>query len=146
MKTKIVLGIIIAFVSILSFYLSYKIAKRDTTIIKRNEIAVPQEFILNPSLQVLSANIEGELTEKGNDYFVLESGNNKVKIFIEPRGLTTFALSSQLDKYIKYEDLKVGDTLKGGISIVISEESTIGMTGNKKRGDIIAHFFAVKNR
>lgn len=146
MKNKIILIFIALLVSALSFYTSYKIVKKDEAVIRKDEIAVPQKFILNPSLQVLSANVEGKLIEKGNDYFILGSGNNKVKIFIEPRGLTTFALLSHLDEPIDFEELMVGDILKGGVSIIVSEESVVGMTGSKKRADVIAHFMAVKNR
>ena len=146
MKRKIIFIFIIIIVGILSFLVTYKVANEDKIVIKKNEIAVPQEFVLNPSLQILSANVEGTLAEKADDYFILEADGHRVKIFIEPRGLTSFLLSSDMTKYIDYDELKVGDTLKGGVSIVVSEESTIGMTGERKRGDIIAHNFVVKNR
>lgn len=145
MKTKLIL-IVSILLCILSFWLAYRITNKNRVVIKKNEIAVPQEFILNPSLQQLSANVEGGLVEKAKDYFILGAGNNRVKIFIEQRGLTSFLLSSDLTKYIEYDNLKIGDTLKGGVSIVIDEESAIGMSGIRKRGDIIAHNFVVKNR
>ena len=146
MKRKIIFIFIIIIVGILSFLVTYKVTNKNQILIKKNEITVPQEFVLNPSLQILSANVEGKLAEKAEDYFMLESGNNKVKIFLEPRGLSSFALSSNLDKYIKYEDLKIGDNMKGGVSIVVNEESTVGMTGDRKAGDVVAHFFYVKDR
>ena len=146
MKRKLLFIFIISIVGILSFLVTYKVTNKNQILIKKNEITVPQEFVLNPSQQILSANVEGTLAEKADDYFILEADGHRVKIFIEPRGLTSFLLSSDMTKYIDYDELKVGDTLKGGVSIVVSEESTIGMTGERKRGDIIAHNFVVKNR
>ena len=146
MKRKIIFIFIIIIVGILSFLVTYKVANEDKIVIKKNEIAVPQEFVLNPSLQILSANIEGKLAEKADDYFILESGSNKVKIFLEPRGLTSFALSSSLNEHIDYNDLKIGDNLKGGVSIIVNSESAVGLSGNRNPGDIIANFFYVKNR
>src|SRR3989338_3524644 len=90
MKRKIIFIFIIIIVGILSFLVTYKVANEDKIVIKKNEIAVPQEFVLNPSLQILSANVEGTLAEKADDYFILEADVHRVKIFIEPRGLTSF--------------------------------------------------------
>lgn len=130
----------------ISFYLSYSMTKKDKVIIKPNAIPVPQEFVLNPSLQNLYANIEGKLIEKGEDYLILESNGKKVKLFMEFNGLTSFALLSSPSGTLDDHDLQIGDTLKGGISILISDNSGIGMSTQRKRGDIIAHRFMVKNR
>lgn len=146
MKTKIILLAIVIAAFILSFYISYGLSNKPKVTIKKNIIPVPQEFILNPYLQKLSANIEGKLIEKGKDYFVLESNNNKVKLFMEPRGLTFFALLSNPNEEVEYEDIKIGDSLKGGVSIIVSEENAIGMSAKRNRGDIIAHYFIVQNR
>lgn len=143
---RIFLIVIILIFSSLSFFISYTVSKKDTAGAKGDKLPLPEEFITSPALQAFSANIQGVVVNKGSDYFVLEENARTVKLFLELNGITTFVPESNINTVLKFEDIKIGDRLKGGTSIVVSRESAVGMSAKRNRGDIIAHYFIVEKR
>lgn len=133
---------IIFVLSFLSLVLGFIITKKDKIVEVERKIPLPNEFTANPSLQQLNANIKGKIVEKGEDSFILEYERKRVTLYIEPRGLTTFARGDYTNE-IPYSEVSVGDYVEGGVSIIISRENTVGRSGNRKQGDIVAHFFRV---
>ncbi len=103
---------------------------------------LPLMLTKNLTLQQLSANVTGKIIVKDTISFTLESNGNQIKIYNEPRGITSFTDTVSKNE-LAYEEVKVGDTVSGGVSIVVSEENAVGRTGDRKPGDIIGHHFNV---
>lgn len=144
MKKNLIFVIIFVFVC-LSFTGGYLIAKKDKTVEVVEEIPVPNEFTNNPALQQLNANVKGEIVEKNQEFFTLEDSGRKVTLYYERNGISSFT-NKEGGANILYDDLSTGDYLEGGISVIISFDNTIGRTGNRKQGDIIAHSFTVTKK
>lgn len=138
-STKIIL-IVLSTALGLIFGVMISLTQSEKEIIVRKTL--PLELTKNLTLQQLSANVEGVVAAKNNEFFIVETNNQQITVYYEPRGLTSFTDKSSRGE-LKYEDLKIGDKVSGGISIIISSENAVGRTGNRKPGDVIAHHFNV---
>ena len=97
-------------------------------------------YIANPIVEGLSGNTEGFIIAKTNDMITLKKGNSQIEIYIEEgRGLTTFFDKDK--KKMIFDEIRIGDYLTGGISILISPEDAASI--GRKSGDLIAQRFTV---
>lgn len=104
------------------------------------QIPLPSEFLVSPLIDSFYANVEGIVVEKKKDSMVLEKDNQRIKIFIaEDMGLTTF---TKKNNKINYSDIKIGDNLKGGMSITV-KLTPANISTQRKAGDIVGHRFTV---
>ena len=95
---------------------------------QQTQIPLPPEFIVSPLIDTFYANVEGKVMDKGKDYMVLQKDNNNIQILIEESiGRTTFAKQSgKTLTEIHFNDVKIGDYLKGGISIDVKGVKIVG--------------------
>lgn len=103
---------------------------------------LPIQSISNPVLTDLSANISGVLVDKKElssiegdmdlpgifGVFILENNGQKIEVYATDRVPTQFFQPPPENKalnkgHISFEDLKVGDTIEGGISVKNSSAS-----------------------
>lgn len=106
-------------------------------------------LITQSSVDHLYANAQGSVASKATDSFVIEKDGNRLTIFVEEdQGITTFNDGSEVNPLNPtkphFVDLKVGQTVKGGVSIFVSKQSTIGTTPSRSQGDIIAHYMTIQ--
>lgn len=106
-------------------------------------------LIKQSSPDLLYANAEGSVTSKATDSFVLEKDGNRLNIFVEEnQGITTFANLSDPDPknpaQSHFSDLKIGQTVKGGIGILVSQQAILGKVPSRSQGDIIAHYMTIQ--
>lgn len=104
-----------------------------------------KQTALHPAVDSMHANVSGIVKQKEPDYFVLESDGETLTIYLEEAtGLTSFTKRTNLgSENIHYEDIKTGDSLKGGISIISNPESAVGLSKPRNPGDIIGQNFTV---
>lgn len=143
MRKLVIFVIVIILISSAVYYVSHNISQEWLAGgNNRKTEKDPQILRIHSFLQQINASTEGIVAEKNDEYFILsDDKGNQLKLFYEPRGLTSFSDLKDLSKDIPYSDIKVGDRLKGGISIIVSKENAVGKTGNRKLGDMIAHRF-----
>jgi hypothetical protein len=106
---------------------------------------LPAELIKNSVIDNLFANTEGYVLEKYDEYFVLSDNNsNTINLYVEEEmNVTNFYRdNSSESNHILYSDIKVGDHLSGGVSIVPNTSGAREFI-NRKVGDIIAHTMIV---
>ncbi len=106
-------------------------------------------LIKQSSPDLLYANAEGSVTSKATDSFVLEKEGNRLNLFVEEdQGITTFANQSDADpknpSKSHFSDLKVGQIVKGGVGILVSQQATLGKIPSRSQGDIIAHYMTIQ--
>lgn len=106
-------------------------------------------LIKQSSPDLLYADAQGTVTSKATDSFILEKEANKLTLFVEEdQGITTFNDGSEVNPLNPtkphFVDLKVGQTVKGGVSIFVSVQSTLGLTPSRSQGDIIAHYMTIQ--
>lgn len=105
---------------------------------------LPKKILKDYSLQKMNANMTGTVTEVSKDNVTIQTPNGTTfKGYNEPQGITTVV--DNTGKTLKFGDIKVGDNLVGGISIVVAEEAMVGSTGNRKAGDVVLHYVQVNN-
>ena len=105
---------------------------------------LPKKVLKDYSLQKMNANMVGTITAVSKDFMTIQTPNGTTfKGYNEPQGITSLVDSS--GKELKFSDLKVGEKLVGGISIVVAEEAMVGSTGNRKAGDVVLHYIQVNN-
>ena len=143
MKKKYVIYSIIAIaVSIGSYFIGRLLApevKPKQDVIRT---VLPAKVVTDLAVQQLNADIQGTITKKDKESITfLTSKGTSIKAYEEPQGITTLVKTDT--SAIRFEDLKVGDEIEGGISVVVSEESTVGKTGQRKVGDVILHYITV---
>lgn len=103
-------------------------------------IPFPPEFLTSPLIGTFYANVEGTVRDKKKDFMILQKDNKIIKVLIaEDSGLTTFGKGKN---EIKFEDIKIGDSLKGGISIIVKPTPS-DISKQRKIGDIVGHRFTV---
>lgn len=143
MKKKYIVYFVIAlFVSVVSYLVGGLLAPE---VKPRQDIVrtvLPPKVVTDFAVQQLNADIQGTITAKDNQSvtFITSKGTT-VKAYEEPQGITTLVKADELP--ITLAELKVGDKINGGISVVVSEESTVGKTGQRKVGDVILHYVTV---
>lgn len=106
-------------------------------------------LITQTSPDLLYANAEGSIESKAADSFVIAKDGNKLTLFVEEdQGITTFNDGSEVNPLNPAEphfvDLKVGQTVKGGVSIFVSSQSALGITPIRVQGDIVAHYMTIE--
>lgn len=108
-------------------------------------LPLPVTFLANPVLDNVYANAEGTVIAKTEDSFIIEKDNQQITLFIEEKtGLTTFAKqTSSGQQSISFNEVQVGDYIRGGVSIVITTDRTVGLAKKRNVGDILAHRFIV---
>lgn len=105
---------------------------------------LPVELVKNSVIDSLFANTEGYVSEKHNDYFVLKNNTNSIKLYVEEEmNVTNFYRGDAFENnHILYDDIKIGDHLSGGVSIVPNSFGAKEFV-NRQVGDIIAHVMVV---
>lgn len=105
---------------------------------------LPAELVKNSVIDNLFANTEGYVSEKHEDYFVLKKNNDRIKLYVEEKmNVTNFYRGDAFENnHILYDDIKIGDHLSGGVSIVPNEFGAKEFV-NRHAGDIIAHVMVV---
>jgi hypothetical protein len=136
----IILGVFVICIGVVAGLL-FNYFNRPQNWIVRNSL--PRQFANSLSLQALFANVNGTIVEKGSDYVILKKGDVNIKAYSDGNvGLSTF-IDSVTGKEISFSDLKVNDKLSGGIGILVSNSSSVGLPNNHKQGDIILHYMEV---
>lgn len=92
---------------------------------------------------ILYANTDGSVKSKANDSFVLVKGQNSLTINVqENQGITTFNDKTEVNQLNPtkphFADLKVGQTVSGGIGIIIIKQDKLNP------GDIVAHYMTIE--
>lgn len=127
----------------------YKATNKTQNVNKAQETkaSLPSEFVLNPVVEEFIARIDGTVISKTKDSFILEKNGNRATLHIEPRGITTFVGEKGGEtKELDFNQVEAGDYLNGGVSVIVSVGNAVGRTGNRKPGDIIAHYFSVTHK
>lgn len=106
---------------------------------------LPADLVKNSVIDSLFANADGYVSEKYDNYFILKSNNNSIKLYVEEEmNVTNFYRNNSSEKnHILYSDIKIGDHLAGGVSIVPNVFGAKEFV-NRKVGDIIAHTMSVR--
>jgi hypothetical protein len=106
---------------------------------------LPVELIKNSVIDNLFANTEGYVSEKYDKHFILSNGNNTIKLYVEEdMNITNFYRGdSSKSNHILFSDIKVGDHLSGGVSIVPNKFGAEEFINRYNPGDIIAHTMIV---
>lgn len=139
---KILITVIVG----LSLGLGFKYIKLQNEKVTAKVIPLPSEFLINPSVVSLSANVEGTVTKKTDDSFTLSNGAVEVDLHVEEEnGITSFSEKSSAGyTKLSFKDLRLGDRVKGGVSFVTHEQTSIMGSGKYNRiGDVIAHHFYI---
>lgn len=110
--------------------------------VKPKTLPLPGDFLSSSILSSLYANADGKVIAKTNDSFTIKKGPDTLVLSIkETVGITTFMEKTpQGFKNIKFQDVKVGDEVKGGISITLQSSPT------RRSDEIIAHSFIVTHK
>lgn len=133
MKKAYIIVILLAILSFSgSFYISQSITKPS-----HERVPVVRQVAQYTALQSFAVNITGTVAEVGSDYLVISDGKSSAKVKYQENGVSDFRESSS-KKSLKLTDVKIGDKVHGGVTIIISPENAVGLI-NKAPGDIIAH-------
>lgn len=137
--------LIIILIAIIGLILGFSAQRQ---FIKSPTIPLPPEFLASPLIDTFYANVEGRVVTKTADSLTLQKDGNKLTMFIEEdTGLTSFSLSSKQGlQTLDFDDVRVGDYIKGGISIIATPSSAVGLSKPRKVGDVIAHRFTVERK
>lgn len=105
---------------------------------------LPADLVANSVVSELFANVEGYVSEKYDDYFVLKNGENTLKLYVEEAvNLTHFYKDNVTPgNDLLYKDIKIGDHLFGGVS-TITKISSSEFFFNRPPGDFFAHSMRV---
>ncbi len=100
-------------------------------------------LIRQTSFDVLYANTDGTVESKADDSFILTKNNNRITIKVkEDLGITTINDGTEINPLNPtkphFIDMKVGQTVSGGIGIIVTKQGTLNP------GDIIAHLMSIK--
>lgn len=100
-------------------------------------------LIRQAPFDILYANTNGSVESKTNDSFVLVKGQGRLTINVqESQGITTFNDKSEVNQLNPtkphFVDLKVGQTVSGGIGIIVTKQNTLNP------GDIVAHYMTIE--
>lgn len=146
-KKIIFIFIIVVIAVIIGIFLKNKKPVNNRTDLVEKQLPVknlPAELVKNSVIDNLFANTEGYVSEKHEDYFVLKKNNNSIKLYVEEEmNVTNFYRGDAFENnHILYDDIKIGDYLSGGVSIVPNAFSAKEFV-NRHTGDIIAHVMVV---
>lgn len=96
--------------------IEYVSSETGVKVIREKDVPLPPALLLNPLIYEWTARIDGTIVEKSKDTFVLE--RDGMRALITKTGLTGFIEpGSLIPVYVQYEDLSIGDRLKGGVYI-----------------------------
>lgn len=137
---KILILLIVCLIGIILGFFAALFSQSKHLIIRNT---LPTEIANNQTVQELSANIKGIIISKDQESFVLKTNSGDIKIYYDPQGMSLF-LKGNTNEEIPFKDLKVGDKLSGGVSIIISNQNIVGRLGKRRVGDIIAHNFNIE--
>lgn len=141
MRRLILINVIAVLTGLLAGYLiNSQVAKPAT--VSPESIPLPANFLSSQVVTDLYANAEGVVIAKTEDSLTIKKGSDTLILSVkESMGLTTFfEKTPQGIKPIKFQDIKAGDNIKGGISIVLQSTPT------RKKDEIIAHALTVTHK
>lgn len=108
------------------------------------EAPLPSALLENPVIDELYADAEGIVIAKNEDSITLDKSGRQIIMYMEEgAGITLFSWQSNHSLRMDFSEVKIGDSLKGGVSIVVLPESTRGLSKSRNIGDMIANRFLV---
>lgn len=146
---KLRIFLIFILVTIAGLISGYLLERRIVPPLSPNpSLPLPTTFLVNPVLDNVYANAEGSVIAKTEDSFVIEKDNQQITLFVEDKtGLTTFSKqTSSKQQSINFNEVQVGDYVRGGVSIVITADRAVGLAKKRNVGDILAHRFMVETK
>lgn len=144
MQRSVLLSIVLILVLILGVLSGFTLEKILFLSPKTDSIPVPVQSIQNPLIQHFLANANGEVTQKGEDYFILKHDGRTLKVYVDDDSQTStfFEDTAGEMKTASFADIKIGDNLEGGVSI-FNSLITADSVKQYKLGDIVAHRFTI---
>ncbi len=114
--------------------------------VSQEQVSVSPESIGNKVfMDFFATNAEGTVVEKTEDSFSIERQGKRLSLVVqEQAGISTFFQENKDGSSVekKFEDIKVGDRVQGGISI--SKPSSLFLVGSSSEGfSITAHRFVI---
>ncbi|MFI5265138.1 MAG: hypothetical protein ACHQT7_00120 [Candidatus Levyibacteriota bacterium] len=116
------------------------VPQNEPTIIRK---VLPDKIVTDYQLQQLNANFTGKIVAVAADHVTIETQNGtRFDGYNEPQGITN-VVSVGSGQPMKFGDIKIGNTIVGGMNVILSKESTVGTTGQRKVGDVILHYIQI---